>query len=63
MPLAATHAYLAVYGGQCEAIQVDLCDDSTAQFVADVVNHGGYIERVPLDTARTALFEPWPPKP
>ena len=56
----ATHAYVGIYQGECKAVHVDLGDDHTVEFIAEVIRHGGHVERVPLDVARTALFQPWP---
>lgn len=62
MPAKATdtHAYLGVVAGLCTAIRVDQADGATARFVSEVIRNGGYVERVPLATARTAYLEPWP---
>lgn len=62
-PAAPTHAYLAIHDGCCQAVVADLGDLGTADCLHETVSMGGHVERVTLDVARRALFEPWPPAP
>lgn len=58
--MKATHAYVGIYDGMCKAVTVDMSDKGTADFVSEVISEGGMIERVTIEIARKALFEPWP---
>lgn len=59
-----THAYIGVWDGTCQEICVDLNDlrgtKEVAKAVADMIRTGGIVHRVTLETAREALFKPFP---
>ena len=55
------YAYLGIRGGRCRAVTADTGDKRTADDVADFMRVGCTIERVAIEVARKALFEPWPP--
>lgn len=54
--------YIGVHAGVVQSVCVDLGDEHTAKYVADVVLEGGYVERVPLCMGRVVLFDEWPQK-
>lgn len=60
--ITTSMAYLAIHDGECTGICAEHPEDILQAFIVATIVSGGRIERVPLDVARTALYQPWPPK-
>lgn len=54
-------AYLSIHDGVCTDICAFTDQEMLLKFISLAVRSGGHIERVPLEVARGALYQPWPP--